>query len=220
MANNIYYGVGIDQNKMFQDWMDIFETKDKSADLLFSIVESDNDDEEDFSIGCQAIFKVIFLNGLWVSESLFNILIEGINLNIIYIEDWLNLSIDLDKYGFNKDWYINRDYVIKEFLNEIDIWPKVISNNYDSSVDLSNIIAKQLVLGIDIKDVFSDIFKLMRSIAVKEYGIKPTISVPSIFSKKLEDILINLRKVERAGGKVGDIIKDVELLYRQKNWLI
>ena len=212
MPNNIYYGYGIDENRMFREWIAIFETKEKKADLLSDIVDSDYEDDEDLSIGYQAIAVFIQKNHLWVSELLLSQIIANIGDNFKHIEEWF--------LGSDKSWIEKRRKVILDCIEDIGTWPKVICDNYDASIDLSQIIEKQLALGIDLEDALNYAFVSLKGIARNQYGIHANVTVPVDFSNKLENVLVRLKEIERSGVEVGDIVKDVALLLSMKKWLI
>lgn len=218
MPNNTYYGYGIDENRMFCEWVAIFETKEKKVDLLLEVVNSEFEDEEDLSIGCQAIAVFIQKNNLWVSESLLSQIIANISDNFKHIEKWFSSSDNL--VGYDKSWVEKRRKVVLECIEEIGTWPKVISNNYDASVDLLHVIEKQLALGINIQDALNYTFVSLKGIARNNYGNHPNVTVPVDFSNKLENVLVRLKEIERGGVEVGDIVKDVALLLSIKKWLI
>ena len=218
MPNNIYYGYGIDENRMFREWIAIFETKEKKADLLSDIVDSDYEDDEDLSIGYQAIAVFIQKNHLWVSEPLLSQIVAIISDNYNHIKEWFDSSENLAEY--NPDWVEKRRRVILECIEDIGTWPKVICDNYDASIDLSQIIEKQLALGIDLEDALNYAFVSLKGIARNQYGIHANVTVPVDFSNKLENVLVRLKEIERSGVEVGDIVKDVTLLLAIKKWLI
>jgi hypothetical protein len=218
MAKNIYYSYKINDNRMFKEWVTIFKRKEeKSVDLLFEIVNSEYVDDEDLSIGCQAISVFIQENHLWVSELLLSKIIANIADNLNHIEEWFSLSTDSLK---TESWVEKRRVVILECISEISTWPKVIKYDYDASIDLFNIIEKQLALGLNIQDILNYSFVSLKNIAKNKYGVHPNITIPIDFANKLENILVRLKEVERKGVEVSDIIKDVSLLLSMRKWLI
>lgn len=216
---NKYWGVGIKENRYYAEWVKIFESKEKSAQLLYSIVTDDSIHSEDFSIGCQAIVEYIFSNSLWISNKLFEDLTLGIKDNIYHVEPWFISSKDIT-YAYQEDWVEKRKVVLNNLLDRFDGYSKVVKDNYKSVNDLEIIIEKQLALGLDKKDILNDLFVGLKDIAKNQCNVFPNVGVPSDFSKKLEDVLISLKELERKGVDVECIVQKVVSLLGVKKWLI
>lgn len=216
---NKYWGVGIDENKYYTEWVKIFEGKEKNANLLYSIVKDDSIDEEDFSIGCQAIVKYIIKNSLWISSELFFDLVIGIKDNMKNLSSWFMSSEDIMSV-YQDDWVDKRKMVLTNCIENFNCCPKVVDSSFNSNDALNVIMEKQLALGMSAKSILNSMFSDFKVIAKGRYNIFPQVSVPDDFSKNLEDILIDLKELERKGVDVGGTIKKVVLLMSVKKWLI
>jgi hypothetical protein len=216
---NKYWGVGIDENRYYAEWVKIFEGKEKNVNLLYSIIEDDSIDEEDFSIGCQAIIKFVTINSLWISDELFLKLVVGTKENIKHIDEWF-MSLEDIMSVYQDDWVDKRKMVLTNCIENFNCWPKIVNSNFDSTDSLNIIIEKQLALGMDIHSILNSLFSSFKTIAKDSYKIFPNVSIPVDFFKNLEDILIDLKELERKGVNVGDIVKKVVLLMSVKKWLI
>lgn len=208
---NKYWGFGIKENRYYDDWVKIFESKEKNAQLLYSIVTDDSVDKEDFSIGCQAIVNFIYTHSLWVSRELFFKLIDGILDNYKNVSEW---------EGLNSEWVKNRKKVLGEYIDNFNTWPKVVNDDSTSIDSLNIIIEQQLALGKDIKNILNDLFVNLKGVAVDKYKVFPNVVIPNEFTKKLEDILVSLKELERKGVAVENIINIVVSLMGVKRWLI
>lgn len=222
MPNNKYYGTSIDQNEMYESWISIFNTKEKNVELLYKIVESDHSDDEDLSIGCQAIVSFTVKNNLWVSRSLVSLLINNILVNVEKIKEWLDTSIGEEVLSDSivKTWIDNRLNSILSCIGTIRTWPKIIDANYNPTYDLEQIIEKQLALGLGIEDALGNIFMSNVNLAKNKYGIHPNISIPLSLSAKIEAISNDLVGVVNGRVELKEVIGKVNELKNIKKWLI
>jgi len=220
---NKYWGFGIGENKYYVEWLKIFESKEKNVKLLYSIIKDDSVDEEDFSIGCQAIVNYVIKNSLWISSELFFDLVIGIRENTKNLLSWFMSSEDILNVcpkDCIEDWAEKRKMVLNDCIEDFKCWPKVVDSNFNSMNSLNVIIEKQLALGIDIKNILSGLFLNFKDIAKCQYKVFPNIGIPTDFSNKLEDILISLKELERKGVDVDYVIQKVVSLLGVKKWLI
>jgi hypothetical protein len=216
---NKYWGTGIKENRYYTEWVKIFETKDKNASTLYSILKDESCNSEDFSIGCQAIINFVVINSLWVSSELFFDLLVGVKENMKYIDEWFTCSENIDTV-YKNEWANERKNALINYIEEFNAWPKVVSNKYDINNVLSNAIEEQIALGTDVKVVLNNMFTGLKNIARSKYEVFPNITVPTDFNDKLTDVVISLRELERKGVEVSDTISKVNSLLSVKKWLI
>jgi hypothetical protein len=219
--DNIYYGPMINENLYFREWLRVFNDKEDNTNLIYSILDLDNESTEDLSIGAQAAVYLIKKNNLWVNEEIISKLVEAISLNFECIKVWFDCSVDKDKHGYSDSWVDKRRSALLACINDIVSWHRIIRKDYNLSSELYNVIQKQIIKDdCNADTVLNNMFLTLKNIAVNKYKVYPNIEIPKDISLILTEIRNNLGVICTKDASIVDAVKKIDTILSKKKWLI
>jgi hypothetical protein len=203
---NEYFGSEIEQNEYAVRWLQIFKTKEKNVDLLMDIVECDSEDEEDNSIGHQMIAIFIMENNLWVSVENYHEIMKGINA-------FLRSRGKIEEKLANK----MRDQIFKlsdKFFRHADT--KIVRDDYNPCIDISNAIEKQIVNGLSSEEALSGALEALMGIAKNKYKLNLQIGLPDVLIEVLNGIKDRILNDQESK----EIVNKLDRIINHKRWSI